>query len=204
MLSLCPNKPFTNHTSTINIHCEYNPYVHNLRSTTSIRFSARRAINFARIGAQISHELLVAVNALGEQFEQRKQERSNATARLFALGSYDCLDAALRQDRAIDPSAAVRRSRVEVTASAFTARAFVEFQRMVASNRPVVDASVSELASYEQLGLRTDQRQAGLQRLDEEQLFALASLQTHCGRSVSGTYERNKPYVVGRLAEREL
>lgn len=75
---------------------------------------------------------------------------------------------------------------------------------MLAANRPVPDAGLSELLTYDRLGLRDGQRQAGLRRLDDAQLFALTMLQSHCGRSETVGYQRYKPFVEGRLAEREM
>lgn len=164
-----------------------------------------RPVNFARIGVQLAGGLLQAVNALGDQFERRKHERNNGTVRPFRLGDYSCLDASIQQPQQPLVGERTQHShRIAVTAATFAARAYAEFERMLAANRPLLDAGLPELMTYDRLGLRSGQRQAGLRRLADAELFALAMLQAHCGRSETVGYQRYKPFVEGRLAEREM
>lgn len=127
--------------------------------------------------------------------------------RPFTAGDWTCLDRQLPVDvpatTSPPPPAALRRFRTALSAASFAARAFGEFERMLAANRPVPDGRLSEPATYDRLGLRRGQRQAGLRQLDDGQLFALAALQAHCGRSEAG-FERIKPFVEGRIAQRQM
>lgn len=154
------------------------------------------------------------MHALGDQFEQRKRERTNITAAHvpFRLGEYACLESQL----SIDADAKTRRLyRDGILSATFNAKAFVEFQRILAANRvlpAVAGESVAQakpppqqsLPTYDRLGLRAGHRQAGLRQFDAAQLFALATMQSHCGRSETPEYRHYKAFVEGAVAQREM
>lgn len=174
------------------------------------------AVNFARLGSHISRSLLDAVHALGDQFEQRKRERTNITAAHvpFTLGDYACLESQLNNAYVVSDAAVRRRYRDTILATTFNAKAFVEFQRILAANRllPAVagesvvaaTTATTTMPSYDRLGLRAGHRQAGLRNLDAVQLFALATLQSHCGHSDAPEYQHYKAFVEGTVAQREV
>lgn len=88
-------------------------------------------------------------------------------------------------------------------ATRFAAKSFEEFQHQLEVNQPIPDATLPDLLTYDRFDLRSSKRQPGLRELDDSQLFALATLQSHCGRSPVG-YAELKPFVEARLSETEM
>lgn len=108
--------------------------------------------------------------------------------------------------KASDPAipTSVRQSlALDLEATRFTATAFAKFQHQLKTNKPVPDSGLPDLLTYDVFGLRSEQRQAGLRALDDAGLFALATMQSHCGHSPTG-YAELKPFVEARLSESEL
>lgn len=92
---------------------------------------------------------------------------------------------------------------LDLEATRFAAKSFTEFEHQLQLNRPVPDAGLSDLLTYDRFGLRSHRRQAGLRSLDAAELFTVGVMQSHCGHSQS-EYAALKPFVESRLAESEM
>lgn len=88
-------------------------------------------------------------------------------------------------------------------ATRFAAKSFTEFLHKLEVNQPIPDSALSDLLTYDRFGLRSPKRQPGLRQLDNEHLFALAAMQSHCGQSPAG-YQELKPFIEMRLSEPEV
>lgn len=89
-----------NRSSTSNIRCKIICALVDIRNSTLIDtvvvfFLIHRAVNFARIGAELSKSLLSAVFLIGEQFKDEfyaTHKLINKTKSKFSLGDTSCLE----------------------------------------------------------------------------------------------------------------
>lgn len=76
------------------------------------------------------------------------------------------------------------------------------FVRKVDNSEPISGSSGLEDINYHDLELDRKDRQAGMRKFENEQIFVLSQLQRYCSVT-SESYSRYKPYIEGDIAESE-
>lgn len=143
------------------------------------------SLNFARLGADISLVIHDAVNTLAEQFghvEASRQPR-HIVENVFDEEAQRCMSKKLQSiylNTAHISNATKLHSYLELASTSMAAQSFQTLLEKIARNERLYVADIPEKSTYASLGLRHPRRQPGLQRYEEQQLFALALLQRHC------------------------
>ncbi|KAL1401977.1 hypothetical protein pipiens_006283, partial [Culex pipiens pipiens] len=143
------------------------------------------SLNFARLGADISLVIHDAVNTLAEQFGNVEASRQPRHIRenVFDEEAQKCMTKKLQSiylNTAHISNATKLHSYLELASTSMLAQSFQSLLEKIARNERLPVADIPEKSTYASLGLRHFRRQPGLQRYDEQQLFALAFLQRHC------------------------
>lgn len=163
------------------------------------------SLNFARLGADISLVIHDAVNTLAEQF--RNVETSlprHILENVFDEEAQKCMTKKLSSvylNTAHISNATKLHSYLELSATSLLSASFQSLLDKITRNERIYVADIPEKSTYETLGLRTPRRQPGLQRYDEQQLFALAFLQKHCAVPDKGALRFSKILVENYIPE---
>ncbi|KAJ6637055.1 Protein gone early [Pseudolycoriella hygida] len=156
------------------------------------------AVNFARIGMEISKSLLKAVFFIGTQYKDElyaTHKLVNVTKTAFSLGDTSCLEGFFcrKPDDEI-PQRAKDLFVLEVTSGRFTFKCFKEFLQLIDANQPIPSSELDDAVTYDLLNLRQGKRQPGLRAFDNMQLFSMVYMQNYCSL-LNGHYEPFKAFV---------
>ncbi|XP_053698382.1 protein gone early [Sabethes cyaneus] len=164
------------------------------------------AINFGRLGGDISLVIHDAINTLTEQFRNTETDQpKHILENVFDEEAQKCIPKVLPPS--FNPTRISNDSKLhlylELSASSLLTQAFGTLLDKINRNERIFESAISEKTTYDVLGLRHWRRQAGLRRYDQQQLFALAQLQRHCAVPDSGAVRLSKLLANSNIPEVE-
>lgn len=164
------------------------------------------AVNFARLGADISLVLQDAINTLAEQFKNTESSHPrHVLENVFQQEAQKCmvntLPATINAARISNSSKL--NLYLELAAGSMLTQSFGTLLDKIDRNERIFESGISERTTYEVLGLRNGHRQPGLRKYDAQQLFTLAYLQKHCAVPDSGAVRLTKLLVDNDIPETE-
>ncbi|XP_055528240.1 protein gone early [Wyeomyia smithii] len=164
------------------------------------------AVNFARLGADISLVIHDTINTLTEQFRDTETNQpAHILENVFDEEAQQCISKVL--PHSFNPSRISNDSKLhlylELSASSLLTQAFGTLLDKIDRNERIFESAISEKTTYDVLGLRHWRRQAGLRRYDQQQLFTLAYMQRHCAVPDSGAVRLSKLLTNSNIPEME-
>lgn len=164
------------------------------------------AVNFARLGADISLVLHDAINILAEQFKNTETTQpKHILENVFQDEAQKCMVNTLPVtiNAARISNSSKLNLYLELAAGSVLSQSFGTLLDKIDRNERIFESGISERTTYEVLGLRNGHRQPGLRKYDAQQLFSLAYLQKHCAVPDSGAVRLTKLLVDNDIPETE-
>ncbi|XP_037927153.1 protein gone early isoform X2 [Hermetia illucens] len=159
------------------------------------------SVNFARVGADIAELLLRMVFLHSAQYNDKQKLSNHSVNSISILGdSIECLNRDI-EDKSI-PNAVITKLYRRISSINLASKSMQSFVRKVDNSEPISGSSGLEDINYHDLELDRKDRQAGMRKFENEQIFVLSQLQRYCSVT-SESYSRYKPYIEGDIAESE-
>ncbi|XP_062538314.1 protein gone early [Armigeres subalbatus] len=164
------------------------------------------ALNFARLGADISLIIHDAINTLAEQFKNAEHTLpKHILENVFQDEARKCMIKTLPDtiNAARISNSSKLNLYLELAAGSMLSQSFGTLLDKIDRNERIFESEISERTTYEVLGLRNARRHPGLRKYDAQQLFSLAYLQKHCAVPDSGAVRLTKLLVDNDIPETE-
>lgn len=173
------------------------------------------AVNFARLGKDITDTLLNIVAEINKDYEIKSEiVRSRGGAQSGALTDIRYMTYGNKVEgeskRCILNKLNLRDPKVpqktkdnlykQVRVARITTRALASLLYMIDNGKHVTGMGK---VSFADLGIKKRMRQAGLRQLDEYQLFSVAYMQNYCSEA-DQNYAKLKPYIELEVSRRSL